>query len=139
MHRGWCLRIHLKHRFEGFIVYHALQRMVDVPEVMNELLLEGVTIPLFDGMHHAHMLGDDVNTIIHPLIITALDAEGEAACTDIVDVVAAGVLLNKLLVLQLIEEIMEAGVGIGQLDELVEADHILLLLQHIAEERKQRL
>lgn len=96
MHRGWCLRIHLKHRFEGFIVYHALQRMVDVPEVMNEFLLEGVTIPLFDGMHHAHMLRYDVNTIIHPLIITALDAEGEAACTDIVDVVAAGVLLDKL-------------------------------------------
>lgn len=99
MHRGWCLRIHLKHRFEGFVVHHALQRMVDVPEVMNELLLEGVTVSLFDGMHHAHMLRDDVNTIIHPLIITALDAEGEAACTDIVDVVAAGVLLDKLLLI----------------------------------------
>lgn len=133
------LVIHLKHRFEGFVIYHALQRMVDVPEVMNELLFECGTIALLDGVHHTYVLGDNVYTIVHPLIITALDAEGEAACTDIVDVVAAGVLLNELLILQLIEEIMEAGVGIGQLDELIESDHILLLLQHIAEEREKRL
>ena len=113
--------------------------MVDVPEVMNELLFECGTIALLDGVHHTYVLGDNVYTIVHPLIITALDAEGEAACTDIVDVVAAGVLLNELLILQLIEEIMEAGVGIGQLDELIESDHILLLLQHIAEEREKRL
>ena len=75
------LVIHLKHRFEGFVIYHAFQRVIDVPEVMNELLLECGTIALFDGVHHAHMLGDDVYTIVHPLIITALDAEGEAAET----------------------------------------------------------
>lgn len=136
---AYSVIIHLKHRFEGFVIYHAFQRVIDVPEVMNELLLEGITISMFDGMHHAHMLGDNVYTIVHPLIITALDAEGEAACTDIVDVVATGVLLNKLLILQLIEEIVEAGVGIRQLNELVKADHILLLLQHIAEERKKWL
>ena len=133
------LLIYLKHRFEGFVVHHALQRMVDVPEVMNELLLECGTIALLDGVHHTYVLGDNVYTIVHPLIITALDAEGEATGTDIVDVVATSVLLDELLILQLIEEIVVAGVSVGQLDELIESDHILLLLQHIAEERKQRL
>ena len=133
------LLIHLKHRFEGFIIHYTLQRMVDVPEVMNELLLECGTIALLDGVHHTYVLGDNVYTIVHPLVITALDAEGEAACTDIVDVVATGVLLDELPILQLIEEIVEAGVSVGQLDELIESDHILLLLQHIAEEREKRL
>ncbi len=133
------LVIHLKHRFEGFVIYHALQRVIDVPEVMNELLLERGTIALLDGVHHTYVLGDNVYTIVHPLVITALDAEGEAACTDIVDVVATSVLLDELLILQLIEEIVEAGVGVGQLDELIESDHILLLLQHIAEEREKWL
>ena len=113
--------------------------MVDVPEVVNELLLEGVALTLLDSVHHTYVLGDNVYTIVHPLIITALDAECEAACTDIVDVVTTGVLLDELLILQLIEEIVEARIGIGQLDELVEADHILLLLQHIAEKRKEWL
>ena len=69
--------------------------MIDVPEVMNELLLECGTIALLDGVHHTYVLGDNVYTIVHPLIITALDAEGEAACTDIVDVVATSGDLTK--------------------------------------------
>lgn len=133
---AWLL-LYLKNTFELRVVYNPLEGMIDVSEVVNELLLEGIAVLLLDGMHHADVLGDNVYTVVHPLVITSFNAQGETTGADIVNVMSTSVLLYEFLMLQLVEEVMKTGVRIGELNEFIEADHILLLLHHMPKNRKK--